>query len=304
MKLEGGCYCGSVRYVAEGEPTLKAQCHCRECQYISGGAPNLFMLMPPDGFRYSKGTPRQFARSDLERPVTREFCGECGTHLTTRRPGLAVVILKIGTLDDPSLFGGPQMAIYTIDQQPFHQIPKACRASSGCRNGGKFASPLAVHLNGTIKTILEYKRAYLKRACIARISRSPKQLGIAPLFAAELKETDHDQHDHTRSDCRSCVIGHRITHRRIGAERLYDRHGREQRGGRFADLGLRQRILRLRPGLWLRLRRPKSRPTGPACIPRLNLTGRQLLPHFADVGPGIVLDGLFQIEHGELVGAG
>ena len=31
MKLEGGCYCGEVRYVAEGEPTLKAQCHCREC---------------------------------------------------------------------------------------------------------------------------------------------------------------------------------------------------------------------------------------------------------------------------------
>jgi hypothetical protein len=52
MKLEGGCYCGAVRYVAEVEPALKAQCHCRECQYISGGAPNMFMLMPPEGFRY------------------------------------------------------------------------------------------------------------------------------------------------------------------------------------------------------------------------------------------------------------
>ena len=46
MKLEGGCYCGKVRYVAEGKPMLKAQCHCRECQYISGGAPNVFLLMP------------------------------------------------------------------------------------------------------------------------------------------------------------------------------------------------------------------------------------------------------------------
>jgi hypothetical protein len=33
------------------------------------------------------------------------------------------VILKVGTLDDPSLVGSPQMAIFTIDKQAFHQIP-------------------------------------------------------------------------------------------------------------------------------------------------------------------------------------
>ena len=87
MKLEGGCYCGNVRYVAEGEPALKAQCHCRECQYISGGSPNLFLLMPADGFRYTKGAPKGFTRSDLESAVTREFCAECGTHIVTRWPG-------------------------------------------------------------------------------------------------------------------------------------------------------------------------------------------------------------------------
>lgn len=124
MKLEGGCYCGNVRYVAEGEPMLKAQCHCRECQYISGGSPNMFMLMPESGFRYTKGAPKQFSRSDLENPVTREFCSECGTHLVTRRPGLPAAIVKIGTLDDPTLFGSPMMAIYTVDKQPFHVLPE------------------------------------------------------------------------------------------------------------------------------------------------------------------------------------
>jgi hypothetical protein len=124
MKLEGGCYCGAVRYVAEGKPILRAQRHCRECQYISGGAPNMFLLMPPDGFHYTKGTPKQFARGDLEGAVTREFCAECGTHITTRRPGLPAVILKVGALDDPSLFGSPQMAIYTVDKQAFHHIPE------------------------------------------------------------------------------------------------------------------------------------------------------------------------------------
>jgi hypothetical protein len=123
MRVDGGCYCGSLRYLAEGTPILKAQCHCRECQYFSGGAPNLFLLMPADGFRYTIGTPHRFTRSDLDRPVTREFCADCGTHIATRRPGLAAVILKVGTLDDPAQFGAPQMAIYTIDQQAFHHIP-------------------------------------------------------------------------------------------------------------------------------------------------------------------------------------
>ena len=124
MKFEGGCYCRKVRYVAEGEPRLKAQCHCRECQYISGGAPNMFMLIPPEGFRYVSGAPKTFARGDLEQPVTREFCETCGTHLATRRPDLRMVILKVGTLDEPRLFGTPQMAIYVADKQPFHIIPE------------------------------------------------------------------------------------------------------------------------------------------------------------------------------------
>jgi hypothetical protein len=56
--------------------------------------------MPVDGFRYTKGEPSQFKRDDLERAVTREFCGDCGT----RRPGLNAIVLKAGTLDDPTQY--------------------------------------------------------------------------------------------------------------------------------------------------------------------------------------------------------
>jgi hypothetical protein len=38
------------------------------------------------------------------------------------------VILKVGTFDDPSLYGAPRMAIYTIDKQPFHMIPEGVPA--------------------------------------------------------------------------------------------------------------------------------------------------------------------------------
>jgi hypothetical protein len=88
----------------------------------------MFMLVEPERFRYTSGEPRRFSRSDLENAVTREFCGECGTHLATRRPGLRQIILKVGTLDDPSLFGAPQMAIYTVDKQPFHVVPEGLPA--------------------------------------------------------------------------------------------------------------------------------------------------------------------------------
>jgi hypothetical protein len=127
MKLEGGCYCKALRYVAEGEPMMQAQCHCRECQYITGGSPNVFIAMPIPGFRYTKGAPKQFARKDLDRPVTREFCPECGTHVVTRAPSFPAVILKVGSLDDPKVFA-PKMAIYTCDKQPFHTIPEGVRA--------------------------------------------------------------------------------------------------------------------------------------------------------------------------------
>lgn len=124
MIYEGGCYCGAVRYQAEGTPALKVQCHCRECQYISGGNPNVVIGMPETGFAYTKGAPKAFTRSDLEGAVTREFCANCGTQLLTRAPMLAgMMLIKVGTLDDPSLFGKPDLAIFTFDQQAWHHVP-------------------------------------------------------------------------------------------------------------------------------------------------------------------------------------
>ena len=125
MKIAGRCYCGALRYEASGEPMFRGQCHCRECQYLSGGHPNLVMGMPEAGFRYTKGSPKPFRRSDLENPVTREFCAECGTHILTRAPAVpGGVLLKVGTFDDPSVFGAPQMVIFTCDKQPFHHVPE------------------------------------------------------------------------------------------------------------------------------------------------------------------------------------
>jgi hypothetical protein len=124
MRIEGGCYCGALRFAAEGDPLFKGQCHCRECQYFSGGHPNAVMGMPAAGFAYTKGAPEAFRRGDLPSPVTREFCGACGTHVLARSPALpAAVLLKVGTFDDPGVYGGPHMVIFTVDKQGFHHVP-------------------------------------------------------------------------------------------------------------------------------------------------------------------------------------
>ena len=125
MSIEGGCYCKQVRYEITGDIGMKIQCFCRECQYITGGDSALLLGMPEAGFSYTQGEAKAFQRSDLEAPVTREFCPNCGTHVASRAPGLAgVVMLKVGSLDDPAVFEGPQMAIFTCDSQSFHRLPE------------------------------------------------------------------------------------------------------------------------------------------------------------------------------------
>lgn len=128
--LTGRCYCGQLKYTIEAEPVFRGQCHCRECQYFSGGGPNYVMGVPEAGARYTEGEPAAFKRDDLgAAAATREFCPRCGTHILTRAPGApGMVILKVGTLDDPSAYGGPQMAIQTDDRQSFHHVPEGIPA--------------------------------------------------------------------------------------------------------------------------------------------------------------------------------
>ena len=123
MTIEGGCYCGAVRYRAEGDPMMRAQCHCRECQYIAGGTPNLVMGMPESGFSYTSGRRSRSGARTSRSPSRASSAPSAARTCSRVRPAFGAVMLKVGTLDDPSVFGGPQLAIYTIEKQAFHHVP-------------------------------------------------------------------------------------------------------------------------------------------------------------------------------------
>ena len=129
MEVTGGCYCGGLRYVAKGEPLAKAMCFCRECRHLAGGGANVILSMPLDGFSYTQGEPSQFARDDLENPVTRDFCGNCGTPILSRSPRMPkAVLIKAGSLDDQDAYGMPHAAVYCCEKQPYHVVPEGVAA--------------------------------------------------------------------------------------------------------------------------------------------------------------------------------
>ena len=137
VTIIGGCYCRAVRYECHGPLRFKGLCLCRTCQMISGGAGNLFTAVDAQTFRFTSGSPRSFTNQDHAWRPTRHFCEICGVHLTSRSERAAsAVLVKVGTLDDPSVFEGPQVVTWTSEMQKFHLLPADVPAYPGLPRPG------------------------------------------------------------------------------------------------------------------------------------------------------------------------
>jgi len=76
---DGGCLCGAVRYRAHGEPKHRVMCHCESCRRAAGAPVVAWVTFETGNFRVTRGHPVSYRSSP---PVTRTFCGSCGTPLT------------------------------------------------------------------------------------------------------------------------------------------------------------------------------------------------------------------------------
>jgi hypothetical protein len=97
--LQGGCFCGRIRYEVTGTPFHETSCHCSICRRTSGAPFVAWFSVRPSEFRWLSGSPSQF-RSSTQ--ASRSFCAHCGTQLTFREDGFPDEIdVTTCSLDQP-----------------------------------------------------------------------------------------------------------------------------------------------------------------------------------------------------------
>ena len=113
--IEVGCRCGTVRYLAEGDPAHHAVCHCRDCQMASGAPMVAWLAMPSAGFAVTIGA---VASCTALSGSKRQFCAQCGTPLFFVNEAVlpGIVDIQSVTLDDPDSVA-PQAQIQTAERR-------------------------------------------------------------------------------------------------------------------------------------------------------------------------------------------
>jgi len=99
---EGGCLCGSVRYVVRGPLREILVCHCVECRRWAGRAWTATAARVDDLEIVDPANLRWVSSPASEHGAERGFCAGCGGSLFWRIPGGERVSISAGTLDEPA----------------------------------------------------------------------------------------------------------------------------------------------------------------------------------------------------------
>ena len=102
-KTEGGCLCGAVRYKSDADPLLAVLCHCTNCQKQSGGAYSVNVITPKASLDIQGEMATYVDMGDSGQPVARNFCGRCGSGISSQPAVMeTLTVLKAGSPDDSS----------------------------------------------------------------------------------------------------------------------------------------------------------------------------------------------------------
>ncbi|AXQ30547.1 GFA family protein [Solimonas sp. K1W22B-7] len=119
--LHGSCLCGNIRYEIRGDPGPAYYCHCSRCRKAGGSAFASNAVVAAQDFVIVSGQDSLKTFSTKE-GVHRDFCGNCGSPLISRRDALPdMVRVRMGTIDTP-LQQGPGAHIYVASKADWHAI--------------------------------------------------------------------------------------------------------------------------------------------------------------------------------------
>jgi hypothetical protein len=111
----GGCRCGAVRFEASAEPHHVSYCHCGDCRRASGAPVSAFVGFLVGLVAFTGKALKMYENG----PVTRSFCGVCGSPIAYVDERLEDdIYFMLGAMDMPTDFK-PTLHAYVSEQLPF-----------------------------------------------------------------------------------------------------------------------------------------------------------------------------------------
>ena len=124
--MQGGCFCGAVRYEIDPADHPAGNCHCSMCRRMSAAPFVSWLLVPRTHFRWTAGEPRALKSSEHG---LRRFCADCGTPLACELLHTPEVIdITLCSLDDPAGVR-PQGDYYTDTRLDWVPTPATTQVS-------------------------------------------------------------------------------------------------------------------------------------------------------------------------------
>ncbi len=127
--IEGGCFCGRIRYRLKACPMFVHCCHCSDCQRQMGSAFVINGIVEAENVDLLQGAPVMITLStNSGRPHDVYRCADCQSALWSdygRRKWLSFV--RLATLDRPSAFP-PDVHIYIRSKLDWVPLPAGARA--------------------------------------------------------------------------------------------------------------------------------------------------------------------------------
>ncbi len=118
--IEGGCFCGSVRYQIDGALGEGRSCHCSRCRKAFSGQASAYAEVEGGTFEWVEGE-ELLTHYATHPPFGLAFCGRCGSTLCGTVHG-KVHGVTLGCVDgDPGVVIG--MHIFVGSKAPWEVMP-------------------------------------------------------------------------------------------------------------------------------------------------------------------------------------